>query len=63
MDLEYFCKNVGEQLLSPIITSGKLKTYYTIQITVLRFQVEYVAPKKLFLKNMMKTLLILIFML
>ena len=46
-DLELFYKEyVGDQLLSPIITYDKMKTYYPIQMIDLRFQVDHISPKK-----------------
>ena len=49
-DLKLFFKNkenVGDQLLSPIITYDKMKNYYPIQIIDLRFQVDHISPKKI----------------
>ena len=47
-DLKLFCREyVGEQLLSPIITYDKMKTYYPIQLGHLTFQVDYITPKKI----------------
>ena len=37
---------VGNQVLSPITTYDKMKTYYPIQVIDLRFQVYHVTPKK-----------------
>ena len=34
-------------LLSPIKTYDKMKTYYPIQIIDLRFQVDHLSPKKI----------------
>ena len=38
---------VGEPMLSPIITDGKMKTYYAFLIIDLRFQVDHISPKKI----------------
>ena len=47
-DLKLFYKEyVGEQLLSPIISYDKMKTYYPIQIIDLRFQGDHISPKKI----------------
>ena len=47
-DLKLFYKEyVGDQLLSPIISYGKMKKYYPIQIIDLRFQVDHMSPKKI----------------
>ena len=47
-NLKFFYKEyVGEQLLSPIISYDKMKTYYPIQITDLRFEVDHISPKKI----------------
>ena len=44
-DLKLLYKEyIGEQLLSPIITYDKMKTYYPIQIIDLRFQVDHISP-------------------
>ena len=40
-------EDVGDQLLSPIITYDKMKDYYPIQIFDLRFQVDHISPKKI----------------
>ena len=46
-DLKLFYKEyVGEQLLSPVLSYDKIKTYYLIQIFDLRFQVDHISPKK-----------------
>ena len=39
-------KNVGELMLSPVITYDKMKDYYLLQIVDLRFQVDHISPKK-----------------
>ena len=45
-DLKLFHKGyVGEQLLSPIVSYDKMKTYYPIEVNDLRLQVVYVTPK------------------
>ena len=41
----FFEEYVVEQLLSPIRSHDKMKTYYPSQIIDLRFQVDYVTPK------------------
>ena len=63
-DLKLFYKDyVGDQLLSPIISYDKMKTYYPIQIFDLRFQVDHISPKKInYLRNMIPIRLILIYM-
>ena len=46
-DLKLFYKEyVGEQLLSPIISYDKMKTYYPIQIIDLRFKVDHISIYK-----------------
>ena len=47
-DLIMFCKLfVGEQLLFPVITKDRMKTYYTKQINDLGFQIGLVTAKKI----------------
>ena len=43
----FYKEYIGEQLLSPIITYDKMKTYYPIQTVDLRIQVDHISPKKL----------------
>ena len=45
-DLKLFYKeDVGDQLLSLTKSYDKMKNYYPIQITDLRFQVDHMSPK------------------
>ena len=47
-DLKLFYKEyVGEGMLSPIITYGKMKDYYPFQTLDLRFQEDHISPKKI----------------
>ena len=47
-DLKLFYKEyVGKELLQPYITYPEMKYRYPIQITDLRFQVDYITPKKI----------------
>ena len=47
-DIKLFYKeDVGDSVLSPIITNDKMKNYYPIQIIDLRFQVDHISPKKI----------------
>ena len=47
-DIKLFYKDyVGETMLSPIITYGKMKEYYPFQINDLRFQIVHMSPKKI----------------
>ena len=47
-DLNFFPEEyVGEQLLSPIITVDKLKTFYPIGTIDLGFQVYYIMQNKI----------------
>ena len=43
----FYKKYVREQLLPPIIKYDKVKPYYPVQRFDLRFQVDYVTPKKI----------------
>ena len=46
-DLKLLYKEyVGKQTLSPIKTYDKMKTKYIIHVTDLRFQMDYLTPKK-----------------
>ena len=47
-DLKLFYKEYnGESLLHPFISYLDMKTYYPIQVIDLRFQIDYVTPKKI----------------
>ena len=47
-DLKLFYKEYnGESLLHPLISYLDMKTFYPIQIIDLRFQIDYVTPKKI----------------
>ena len=47
-DLKLFYKEYnGESLLHPFISYLGLKTFYPIQVNDLRFQIDYVTPKKI----------------
>ena len=47
-DLKLFYKEYnGETLLHPFISYLDMKTYYPIQVIDLRFQIDYVTPKKI----------------
>ena len=47
-DLKIFYKEYnGESLLHPLISYLDMKTFYPIQIIDLRFQIDYVTPKKI----------------
>ena len=43
----FYKKYVREPMLSPIITYGKMKTYYPFEIIDLRFQVDHTSPNKI----------------
>ena len=43
----YFREYIGEQLLSPFITSPYMKTKYPIEIIDLRHQADHITPKKI----------------
>ena len=43
----FYKEYVGEPMLSPIILYDNMKNYYPIQILDLRFQVDYISPKKI----------------
>ena len=46
-DQRLFCKvYFGDQILSLIIKHEKVKTHYPKQVIDVRFQVDYVTPKK-----------------
>ena len=47
-DLKLFYKEYnGESLLNPFISYLDMKTFYPIQVIDLRFQIDYVSPKKI----------------
>ena len=47
-DLNLFYKDYnGEQLLHPFISYLDMKFFYPIQVIDLRFQIDYVTPKKI----------------
>ena len=47
-DLKLFYKEYnGETLLNPFISYLDMKTFYPIQVIDLRFQIDYVTPKKI----------------
>ena len=47
-DLKLFYKEYnGETLLHPIISYLDMKSFYPIQVIDLRFQIDYVTPKKI----------------
>ena len=47
-DLKPFYKEYnGESLLQPFISYLEMKTFYPIQVIDLRFQIDYVTPKKI----------------
>ena len=47
-DLKLFYKEYnGESLLHPFISYLVMKTFYPIQVIDLRFQIDYITPKKI----------------
>ena len=47
-DLKLFYKEYnGESLLYPFISYLDMKTFYPIQVIDLRFQIDYITPKKI----------------